>query len=609
MNHIKQITLVTFIILQLFNLGFCQNHLLDSLKLVLYNSEKDSSALKTYEAIVKESSALDSVSYYSKKGMEFAKALGDIKSYAYLSNLLISRLYYHQKYEDAIDVSNEVLEYAKKFPDSLNIARSYYNLGLFQRMLNNYDIAIDNYKQSIAIYESIKDSFRLTQVLAGIGGVYGIIEENDIAMNFYVEGLGIAEETENWEDAALICNGIGVLFYHQKQFNKAINYHQEAYAHAEKISDVQYMLNALINLGAAYISLENYEKAIEIHEKALELSSKNGFQGSIASAHDNLGTSFKRIGKMAEAQFHYEKALEIRRSQRDKRKILGSLNNLGLFYYDNKNYTKSKVLYAEADKLLNSIDEKELSWAIYKGYGDVLWKLEDYEKSKSLLDIAFDVRDSMFTENQMKAINIAEQKYKTRKQQDSIEHLLETIDLRKKDLQKQETISILSSIIASLGLITVGLLWYYLRLRKDQNEFLQSSNQTLVNLNEELSTEITEMEKELVSPELYFNKTITLTSNGKEIVKLGDILFIKAEGKGVRVFTKTKSYWDWQYISTFKTILPDAVFLQVHRSYIINMYEVKKRRTRLLTMSNDEEINIGITFRENVGIALDKIQA
>ncbi len=580
---------------------------LDSLKQELSLSQQDTNAIKIIEVIVKSSTDLDSISFYAGRGMELARKIDSIQGFAYLSNLLIRQLFRRQKFEQAIEVAHEVLDYALAYPDTLNIARSYYNLGLFNKSLNKYDVAIDNYQLSIDNYQAIKDTARLTQVLSGIGIVYSIIEENGKAMNAYREGLRIAEKIKNWEDCALICNGIGILFYHQKQYKLAEPYHIEAYEHAKKINDIEYMLNALNNLGAVYIAEKEYDKAIEIHQNALNLSKKHNDKSSTAAAYDNLGTAYKKIGDKKQAKIHYEQSLKIRRTLRSRRKLLGSLNNTGRFYYEIGALETSKKLFEEALTLVRTLKEKEISWSIYKGYSTLLWKMGDYKGAKIYMDSTFHAREASFSKEQISAVNLAEQRYKAEKRQDSIKNLTQHNKLINKNLQKQRTISSLSFTLLVISFGVVGLLFYLFRLKRTQNQQLESNNQNLLNLNGVLANELTEKENELLTPEYLAKKTITLSSNSKEMLKLEEILYFKAEGNGVQIITNTKKHWEWVNLGSYEKILPKKLFIKAHRSYLVNILHIKKRKTRSLQMVDNQIINIGNTLRIQVNETLDKI--
>jgi len=69
-----------------------------------------------------------------------------------------------------------------------------------------------------------------------------------------------------------------------------------------------------------------------------------------------------------------------------------------------------------------------------------------------------------------------------------------------------------------------------------------------------------------------------LIKNGTEIdiIRVEDIVYIKAEDDYIRIYTKFKNYLKNGRLSELEKKLPKDVFIRVHRSYIINIGFLKK---------------------------------
>jgi len=58
-----------------------------------------------------------------------------------------------------------------------------------------------------------------------------------------------------------------------------------------------------------------------------------------------------------------------------------------------------------------------------------------------------------------------------------------------------------------------------------------------------------------------------------------DILYIQAYGNFLKVFTKDKMYMVSDTMKNYENILPNAIFIRIHKSYLINRNKLKKCHT------------------------------
>ncbi|MEC4113973.1 LytR/AlgR family response regulator transcription factor [Myroides pelagicus] len=82
-------------------------------------------------------------------------------------------------------------------------------------------------------------------------------------------------------------------------------------------------------------------------------------------------------------------------------------------------------------------------------------------------------------------------------------------------------------------------------------------------------------------------------------VNLDDILYIESAGNYIKVFTtgRRKSYFVYGSLIGIKSELLRDSFIQVHRSFVINKEQVKKRLASKVIMNNDEEVPIGRKYQ------------
>ncbi len=302
------------------------------------------------------------------------------------------------------------------------------------------------------------------------------------------------------------------------------------------------------------------------------------------------------------------KALSIRDSINDYYGQMICYWDLGKLYAQKERYDISESYLFKAKRLADTLQQRNELKNTYAELAKLYSKSGRYKKAVDYLDKFITLKDSIVNEDTNRKIRNLEIAHKVSEKQDSIQFLRINHEIVSQNLEKQETISKLLIGLTALVLVSLLLLWHSYNIKKQRNQLLKSNNETLEKLNEGLTSELELKENELLSPELLGKKKITLTSNGKELIQLDTIIYIKAEGNGVRIFTTQGVFWDWQFLKTYKKLLPNALFIQVHRSYIVNYRHIKARKARLLIMSNEDEIGIGGTLRNEVNAILDQKQ-
>ncbi len=82
-------------------------------------------------------------------------------------------------------------------------------------------------------------------------------------------------------------------------------------------------------------------------------------------------------------------------------------------------------------------------------------------------------------------------------------------------------------------------------------------------------------------------------------VFINDILFIKGEGNYVNYFTPTEKIMVRSTIKEALNLIPDPLFVQVHRSYIVSLCHIDKIEDNHIFIGSSR-ISIGASFRNNL---------
>jgi len=95
-----------------------------------------------------------------------------------------------------------------------------------------------------------------------------------------------------------------------------------------------------------------------------------------------------------------------------------------------------------------------------------------------------------------------------------------------------------------------------------------------------------------------------------EIVPLGDVTLLRAEGNYVNVVTPAGTWLHRETMRSLSERLDPAEFVQVHRSVIVAVREVRSvERTSagaLLRLASGESVPVGATFLARLNTALGR---
>ena len=96
------------------------------------------------------------------------------------------------------------------------------------------------------------------------------------------------------------------------------------------------------------------------------------------------------------------------------------------------------------------------------------------------------------------------------------------------------------------------------------------------------------------------NPTILLKS--KAVLKIEDIQYIASDGPYLEFFmtTKTMPEIDRQTLKWALNNLPSDSFIQIHRSYIVNLKQVKVLKASELLLFDNTTLKVSRSFKKNI---------
>lgn len=146
-----------------------------------------------------------------------------------------------------------------------------------------------------------------------------------------------------------------------------------------------------------------------------------------------------------------------------------------------------------------------------------------------------------------------------------------------------------------LGLLLIICLIIYRFYKKERTEKIFKSGELA-----ELKKEVEQLSRQEASKELSFIKL-----KSRAVIQLENIKYIGSDGPYVEVFcdNKEKPEIDRNTLKALSEELPDS-FIQVHRSYIVNIHYIQSIFSNRLELKDGTEIPVSRSFKPKVELAL-----
>lgn len=315
--------------------------------------------------------------------------------------------YSEGNYKSAIGKYQEAVGYFIKAKVERKIGITYLNLGISERKLSNFERANSNYFKAVEIFQKLNDT-------ENVCGIY---------------------------------NSIGNCFTSLGDFKNAVRYHEMAWGLSKKVGDQQLIAQSLNNLGYSYLKYGKLDLAIKYLYKCLDIRKSEDDSGLLVLTLQNLGSALKEKGSLKLASEFILRSIAIAEKLQMKDELARGNLDLAELYQQEKEYDKAFIAVNHAARLaveLNSPELLEQSYGLHSKLSELDGKYNDalfYERKRNQL------RDSLFSIDNSKAISEIELKYETKEKDKSIEALHAQSVLRNQ-VVNQQRYSILALVIA-----------------------------------------------------------------------------------------------------------------------------------------------------------------
>lgn len=305
-----------------------------------------------------------------------------------------------------------------------------HNLFLLAKMQSDIDpnIAIDYLNQARTFLANSPNDRILSDVTNQLGYNYYYLGDFNSSLKYFLEMMKICERRNNILGIAAAHNNIGSIYLELEDTTNALSHNLEALKIRKKNSKndkegKNEIAMSYGNVGKSYFAMGNYVKAMEYYELALNLSKELGNKQREALMLNNIGSILAEKGKYDEAYPYFTKALDIYKEVDSPEKIALCLNNIAEIHYRKGEYQKS------ADNYKNSLIYSQKVSALsdmknsFDGLQNCYIQLKDYKSAYEYLNKYFELKDSIFGEENTEQMNELLAKFDSDKKEQAIKLL------------------------------------------------------------------------------------------------------------------------------------------------------------------------------------------
>jgi DNA-binding LytR/AlgR family response regulator len=113
---------------------------------------------------------------------------------------------------------------------------------------------------------------------------------------------------------------------------------------------------------------------------------------------------------------------------------------------------------------------------------------------------------------------------------------------------------------------------------------------------------IKESEKELLIKDAIFIRDKGCLTK----IKFSNILYFKGDGNYTTLITRDKSFSLRNILKEFEELLPDNLFLRIHKSFIVNLNEINTISPKEVTVAT-EKVPVGRTYYQTLINGIQKL--
>jgi serine phosphatase RsbU (regulator of sigma subunit) len=466
---------------------------------------------------------------------------------------LLDQITYLSSSEDphlSIEYAHQTVHLADKLGNNKIKRQGLHVLGLNHYRLGNYDKTLDYFRQVLRMFEQEND-------LKGIGRLH---------------------------------NNIGIIYDELNQYEKALSYYYKSLEIKRQLADSAEVASTLSNIGFAYQKMNLPDKAYTYLMQALHIDLQAGNKEGLIYTYGNLGRLYASLNKADSALFFFNKSLHLLKKAGTPYEQAEILHSMGGIYLKQKLPLEARNTFSAAIVHAQGVKARKVIKDCYKGIAESYKLQENWQQAFWYFEQYEDLKDSIFSEENLQKISDIESNYQIQRREKEIEILRKDARIQELNLSRNEMISYYLYSGLFLFFLMILFLYQQYKLKNNSNTLLKRHNNEIAARNIEITDSIRyakTIQEALLPQELALKEIFPhsfLYSEARDILN-GDFFWIHEQddlviwavidctGHGVpgALMTILAHNLLNQIVTTHRQLEPAHILYELHRSLRLSM--------------------------------------
>jgi len=391
------------------------------------------------------------------------------------------------------------------------IADSAYYAGNYHEAINNYELAVQSEN-----LESNPSIVNLANGYANLGFTYSVIGDHHRSASLVEQSLLLFYQLNDSVEIAIQKANLAISLFHLGKYNRALDYMERALQFEKILGNIEGQSINLNSIGKIYEKWGKYDEAIDFYKQALLIDQKASNYGRVAIRLSSIGSVFRQSGDLDSALFYQQRALDIDRSIGYKLGVAIRLERIGDVFQHKGSYKIAEGYFYEALNIFDSLGIKNsyasLLLSIGRNYRKLGSKIEaiqslekcisigselnleplmlnaneelsklyaelnDYKLAHHYLLKTVELKDKLFSDENLRSINEFNAKYELEKRVS--QNIILEKDLRLKIVQ-QRWFLILFVLITLLFIVSLLIFRVKIRFQKNKRLLLKREQELI----------------------------------------------------------------------------------------------------------------------------------
>jgi len=400
--------------------------------------------------------------------------------------------------------------------------------------------------------------------------------------------LQYARENNSQKGQVIAYNRLAIVAKMKAHFPKSNQYYHQALKIAQNLDDKTFSHSIMNGIAQNHRETQYYDSAFYYFDKVNAYYIKKKLLFPASMTQTDIGITYFKLEKLDSAIGYFDKAIIGFRAEKNKRFVAQNLSLLAEVYFQKEDFITALEKAKESQVISEEINLKKNYARNYQ----LIARIYDAQHKPDEAKMYYDLEEKH--KRPTRNSNI-----KNRRTLNEIHHKNNSKFLAKKIGNLNQDKAVYKGKLF-ISLITLAVLSFiaFILFRRNKN-----SQKEVKILQEELNSfKENKLNKENTSN----NKTIQLKS--KAIIDINDILYIKSDGHYVEYYlrNKNKPEIDRNSLTNAVKQLPETIFVRIHKSYIVNIYEIRIINSTKVMLDNGTWINLSRSCKQKLKGILHK---